>query len=202
MGNGNGVIPHVNGRDLKIGVSGIIGSYSQKAAFGWAAENDISRYDAMYLIEIGPVLAHVESGAADIGIFPIYNTSVGLIEPAFQAMSQHNFAIIDKHQLFVHHYLLALPNVTKDMLTAIASQRPAIDQCERRLHREWKHVNIDYTADTATAAKYLSEGKLPPTTGVIASKSTAGLYGLEVLQDNFQDDTDNATTFLVIKQRR
>ena len=54
--------------------------------------------------------------------------------------------------------------------------------------------------DTAEAARRLSEGKLPKTAGVIANKSCANLYGLDILQESIHDLKHNLTLFLGIKR--
>jgi prephenate dehydratase len=54
--------------------------------------------------------------------------------------------------------------------------------------------------DTAEAARRLSEGKLPKTSGVIANKACADLYGLEILQESIHDLKHNLTLFISIKK--
>jgi len=189
-------------RHVRIGVSGEEGSFSAKAALGWAAENGMTDFQIVHLVEIEPVLAAIAvGGQIDLGVFPLFNNSVGLIEPALDAIEKYNFCRIDKVPLLVEQCLLARKGVTVEQILTITSQGPAIEQCQRRLHRHWRHVDIDLYSDTAKAAHDLANGILPATTAVIASRDAARIYGLNVLEKPFQDDAENMTAFLVVKQR-
>ena len=197
-GNANGPLSSTT----IVGVSGDIGSFSEKAASGWIAENEVRDTKLEYLIEIENVLAALTKGSIGVGVFPIFNNSIGIIDPAIEAMSKYNFTIVDKIPLLVEHCLLVRTGVSKEQIDTITSQQPAIDQCERRLHRYWRHTKIDPYADTAKAARDLAEGVLPETTAVIGSLKNSKVYGLDVLERPFQDDAENMTVFLVARQRR
>ncbi|XP_051213316.2 arogenate dehydratase 2-like isoform X2 [Lolium perenne] len=72
----------------------------------------------------------------------------------------------------------------------------ALAQCEQTLTK----LGIDHREavdDTAGAAKYIAEQKLQDT-GAVASSLAAQLYGLDILAENIQDDTDNVTRFMML----
>nr|GMD15979.1 arogenate dehydratase/prephenate dehydratase 2, chloroplastic [Ipomoea batatas] len=71
----------------------------------------------------------------------------------------------------------------------------ALAQCENTL-TELGLVR-EAVDDTAGAAKYVAFHKLKDT-GAVASLTAAKIYGLDVLAQNIQDDSDNVTRFLML----
>ncbi len=119
---------------------------------------------------------------------------------AFEAMGRHLFTLVDEVVLEVHQCLLTMPGVTKDAVTAIATHPQAIAQCEQYIKTELPHAQLIPWEDTAKAARDLRDGKLPPTTAVIAPARAAQLYDLIVLEKEIQDQHPNLTTFIVVKK--
>ncbi len=85
------------------------------------------------------------------------------------------------------------------------SHPQALAQTKGTLQREyadkWQVSGEGILVDQATAASALAEGKLPPTTAVIASRVCAELFGLTVLAEGLQDLAENWTTFMWIEPR-
>src|SRR5207247_1370805 len=73
----------------------------------------------------------------------------------------------------------------------------ALAQCDRYLHsRQIKPVAFH---DTAGAARAVAEQRKPGT-AAIASKAAAIRYGLYVLAESIQDDSENRTRFVVVEK--
>jgi len=68
------------------------------------------------------------------------------------------------------------------------------------LKRMWPDIELVPYADTALAAKDLSEGVLPRTTAVVASARAAEMYGLDILDEKIQDLKFNYTVFIAAKK--
>ena len=62
-----------------------------------------------------------------------------------------------------------------------------------------KKLNENVRADTAGSAKYISEAK-DKSKGAIASKLSAEIYNLEILNSNIQDEKENVTRFLIMQK--
>lgn len=186
-------------KNIKIGVSGDAGSFSEEAGILYANREDFIP-DITYCIDMEGVLSALEKGIIEFGIFPVVNSRGGLVQSAFEAMGRHLFTLVDEVWMEVHQCLLALPGITKDKITAIATHPQAISQCERYIKKEFPHAEILPWEDTAKAAKDLRDGLLLPTTGVIAPARAAQLYGLVVLEKGIQDQHPNLTTFIVVKR--
>jgi prephenate dehydratase len=85
-------------------------------------------------------------------------------------------------------------------ITEIHSHQQALRQCKDYLSEHFWTRPLIEDDDTAEAARRLSEGKLSSTSGVIANKACAELYGLEILQESIHDLKHNLTLFLGIKK--
>jgi prephenate dehydratase len=181
---------------MNIGISGAKGSFSEEAAGIYAKSLNLSDIKIEYLISVENVLEALENGSIERGIFPIENSNGGIVIEAVYAMAKHRFTIEKLFEIDVHQTLLAAPGINPDQITVITSHDQALKQCRMYLKRKWPGVDILPYPDTAKAAKDLSEGTLPKTTAVIASKSCAALYKLDVLEESIQDLKFNFTTFV------
>ncbi len=183
--------------EVKIGVMGAKGSFSEKAAEEYIKEQSISSAAIVPLVSAESVLASLATGDIDLGIFPIENSNGGIVLEAVHAMAAHTFNIKQLFEIDVHHMLLVQPGVTSSHITAISSHDQALKQCRMYLKRIWPDADIEPYADTAKAAEDLSIGTLPDTTAVIAPRRCAEMYGLEILEESIQDLKFNYTTFVV-----
>ena len=182
--------------DVRIGISGAKGSFSEEAARAYAKKVKLQKFSLDYLISVENVLAALESGSVDVGIFPIENSTGGVVTEAVQAMAKHNFEIKSMFDIDIKQNLLVRGDVTRDAIKTITSHEQALKQCKDYLKRTWKKARIQEYEDTAKAAEDLASGKLPATTAVIASKAAADIYKLKVLEAGVQDLKENSTTFI------
>lgn len=186
-------------KKIRVGVSGDRGSFSEEAAMIYS-ESSGTNIAIAYLIDMEGVLAALDAGTIDLGIFPVVNSRGGLVHPAFQAMGRYLFEMIDEIWLNVNQSLLSKKNVTKEKIKAVASHSQALVQCERYLEKEFPKAKLIEWEDTAKAARDLALGKLGKDTAVIAPARSAAIYGLDVLEKNIQDMHPNLTTFIVVQK--
>lgn len=185
---------------MKIGIMGARGSFSEEAARKYIETEKIANAEIQYLVSAENVLASLESGESDLGIFPIENSNGGIVIEAVHAMAKHRFQIKKMFEIDVHHNLLVAPGVKADQITAVASHDQALKQCRMYLKRRWPGVELQEYADTAKAAEDLAAGTLPKTTAVIAAKAAATMYGLEILEESIQDLKFNYTSFVAAER--
>lgn len=181
----------------KIAVSGDPGSFSEEAGLLYAQRMNLEP-NLLFATDMEGVLATVERGDAEIGIFPVVNSRGGLVRPAFHAMGRHNFQYIDEIWLEVYQCLLVRPGTKKEDITRVTSHSQALSQCERYLQKNLPGVPLQEWQDTALAAHDLANGVLPATDAVIAPARAAHIYGLELLEKGIQDQHPNLTTFIVV----
>lgn len=180
---------------MHIGISGAPGSFSQEAALKFDPNAQIE-----FLVSVENVLSELEKGTIERGIFPIENSTGGIVIEAVYAMAKHQFEIEKLFEIEVNQNLIVQKGVTASDVTAITSHDQALKQCRMYLKRMWPDIDLVPYADTALAAKHLSDGTLPRTTAVVASARAAELYGLDLLDEKIQDLKFNYTVFIVAKK--
>lgn len=183
-----------------IGVSGDKGSFSEEAGIIYAGREGLEP-NISFSIDMEGVLRDLNNGKIDLGIFPVVNSRGGLVRPAFDAMGNYLFKVIDEVWMEVHQCIMMLPGTKKEDITKITTHSQAIAQCERYLKREFPQAELVEWTDTAKAAKDLSEGKISADSAVIAPSRSAQIYNLEIIDKGIQDNHPNLTTFIVVSAK-
>ena len=94
---------------------------------------------------------------------------------------------------------MALPGESLDGIKVIYSHPQALAQCEDFLRK--LETEIMPTYDTAGSAKRIKEAGLKGCAAV-ASKRAAQIYGLEILAEKIETNTNNYTRFFVISKNK
>src|SRR3989338_2864683 len=187
--------------NLRIGISGAEGSFSEEAAREYAKTSNLKEFSLAYLISVENVLSSLEGRAIGLGIFPIENSTGGVVTETVHAMAKHNFDIKKLFDIDIHQNLLVREGMGKSEITTITSHEQALKQCRAYLKSEWPSTKIEEYEDTAKAAEDLAADKLPRSTAVIASAAAAKLYKLKILEKSIQDLKTNYTTFIAASAR-
>lgn len=179
-----------DGTKVRVAYQGVPGAYSEAAALKAYPQCETVPCD-----QFEDAFKAVELWLVDKAVLPIENSVGGSIHRNYDLLLRHRLHIVGEVQLVVNHCLLGLRGVRKEELKRVLSHPQALSQCEMNLSKLGVvKVNAD---DTAGAAQIVaSEGVKD--TGAIASARAAQIYGLDILQERFQDDCDNVTRFLVL----
>ena len=170
-----------------VAYQGEVGAYSEEGVLAmWPLATPVP------LTSIRKVFEAVEVGRADYGLVPMDNSQAGSINETYDLFLKHGLHLVGETIVRVDHCLLALPGVAIDDLEEIVSHPQAIAQCEEFLTALNRSIRAEY--DTAGAAKRINDEKLE-STGAIASRRAAELYGLRVLAERIQTYPDNYTRF-------
>ena len=171
---------------------GPIGSFTHQAAE--------SRFGAMssYLSinSITGVFEQVATSRAKYGVIPIENSSNGIVNDTFSALSNYNLKIIAEVALDIHHCLATNEDEIKN-ITRIYSKDIAFEQCYNFLKETGLHDNVELIPVESTAkAAQLAKGK--KNSAAICSNIAAKIYDLPLLFENIEDHKKNRTRFLII----
>ncbi len=183
---------------MKIGISGAKGSFSEEAARTYAKNAGIEDFSLDYLINVENVLSALDKGSIGLGIFPIANSTGGVVTEAEEAVAKHSFAVKKLFGIDIRQNLLARKGIEKSAITKIVSHDQALKQCREYLKKNWPNAAVEEYEDTAKAAEDLASGKLPDSTAVIASRIAAEIYDLQIVEESIQDLTSNFTTFIAV----
>ena len=169
---------------------GINGAYSEMAGknlFPSAESLACSTFEEMFL--------SVKEGKADVAIVPIENSRAGRVADTQRLIPESDLKIVGEYFLEVKHNLIALPGTKISEIKRIHSHEQGIAQCRKKIINLKKEMVV--AADTAGAAKKISELKNKED-AAIASELASKIYGLEILESNFQDSHNNVTRFLIM----
>lgn len=183
-------------KPMRVGVMGGIGSFSEQAALDYLKDHHISNYELFYPISCENVLKSLEKEEVDLGIFPIENSTAGLVVEAIYAASQHDFEIQEIFDFDVVHCLHVLPGVKREEITKVMSHPQALKQCKGYLAKTFPQAELIEATDTAEGARILAQNPEERGLAVIAPKRAAEIYELETLEEGIQDLDTNFTRFI------
>lgn len=142
------------------------------------------------------VFENMKQDPTMIGIMAIENTIAGSLLHNYELLRESGCTIVGEHKTHISHCLCALPEQKMEELTEVHSHPVALAQCRRYLSRH-QNLKIVEDEDTAGAAKWIAENNLKGV-AALCHADAARLYGLEVLENNVEDNPHNYTRFLVL----
>ena len=111
---------------------------------------------------------------------------------------KYRLNIYAEHFHPVEHHLLSLPGSKIKDIENVYSHAQALSQSTEFIRKNNFVENV--RADTAGSAKYVSEKK-NKNKAAIASKLSAKIYNLNILESNIEDEKGNVTRFLIMGKK-
>ncbi len=139
------------------------------------------------------------AGEADLGMIPIENSVAGRVADIHHLMPTAKLHIIAEWFLPIRNQLMAPKGATLSTIKSVESHVMALGQC-RKIIRQLKLKPI-VAADTAGSAREVAESK-DTTRAAIASRLAAEIYGLNILKENVEDETNSTTRFIVLSREK
>ena len=175
---------------LRVAYSGVEGAFAHVATmriFGEPGEK-------VACPDFATAYRSVESGACHCAVLPIENSYAGDVGQVMDLAWRGSLTISGIYDLPLSQCLLAKPSVTLAEVREVVSHPQALAQCQPYLRRQgW----IQTTAvNTAVAARTVAAGERREV-AVIAARETADLYGLQVLENDINEQKSNTTRFAV-----
>ena len=182
---------------MRIAYQGIPGSNSEAASAVFANNQGFS--DPVYIpaVHSRGVIDMLRRGEADYGVMATRNLIAGTVGESEEALDGFSFRIVDAQWLPVHHCLFVRREGVR--IDTIASHVQALGQCRDHLKKLYPGMAFREVEDTALAARYLAEGRLPETTAVLCRRNAGEMFGLHLLTEKLEDDPRNMTEFVLIK---
>ena len=188
---------------LVVGVQGGEGSFSEEAGRTYIVRQGEQFPPARirHLYTTSNVLQALHRGEIDYGVFAIQNAAGGVVMESIRALSDTNCEILEMVDLVINHSIMHHPDADFEEIDTLISHPQALAQCAKSLNARFPHLKLTSgegdRIDQALCAKDLSEGALPKTTAVLASRVCAGKFGLVIHADGLQDLGErNLTTFV------
>lgn len=176
---------------MKVAFQGEKGAYSEEAIFKhWGKE--VKSVPRPYLRD---VYSAVEAGEADYGLVPVENTIEGTIVRAYDLLNERTLKASGEEIHRIQHCLIAHPESELGNIKKAYSHPQALGQSREYLENH----NIEAVSfyDTAGSVKWIKENDIRDAAGV-ASSQAASEYGMKILAQGIETNTENYTRFLVI----
>lgn len=139
----------------------------------------------------------VEEGKAKYCMIPIGNSYAGRVAEIHNLIPKTSLSIVSEYFQKIEHQLLAIKGAKIEDIKEVYSHPQALMQCNENINKlGFKPVRY---SNTALAAKEISEMK-DKSKAALASGLAGQLYGLDVLKEHMEDDSNNTTLFLVFSK--
>jgi prephenate dehydratase len=173
-----------------VAFQGEAGAYSEQAVYGY-----FGKVEAVPCESFDSVFENVSSGKCEAGLIPIENSLAGSIHQNYDLLLNNVLYITGEYFLRVRHCLIALPGVQITEIKKAISHPQALGQCAAYLKKYG--IGSEAVFDTAGSVKMLKESGLRDT-AAIASRQAAEIYGMQILEQDIEDNPENYTRFLSI----
>ena len=135
-----------------------------------------------------------EKGECDVAVLPVENSFAGDVSQVTDLMYNGSLFIDGVYELTICQCLLGVEGSSIESIKTVKSHPQALDQCNEYIYDHgYKTIQAE---NTARAAKDVADKK-DITLDAIASKDTAKLYGLTVLEKGINQSNMNTTRFAV-----
>jgi chorismate mutase / prephenate dehydratase len=142
---------------------------------------------------IADVFTEVSKGRADYGVVPVENSTEGSVTHTLDMFVDSELKIVAQIILPIQQCLIS--KVKLDQIKKVYSHPQPIAQCREYIQTRLHHVEMVETSSTTRAAELAAQ---EPGAAAIASALAAERYGLNILEKDIQDSSNNATRFFVL----
>jgi len=144
---------------------------------------------------IADIFTEVSKGRADYGVVPVENSTEGVVTHTLDMFVDSDLKIVSQIVLPIQYCLAAKSKVAKSKVQKIYVHPQALGQCRSWIQKNLPHVEILEASSNARSAELTAKDKsAAAVTGFLAAEK----YGLEILEQDIQDNAANATRFLVL----
>jgi chorismate mutase/prephenate dehydratase len=178
--------------EFKVGFQGVPASFSHQALneyFGNEVKTE-------HFQNFKDVFEAVQKGDIKYGVLPIENSSTGGISEVYDLMREYGFYIVGEKCVKVDHNLMGIKAAEICDINEVYSHTQGFLQCKEFFDNHSSWTLIPYF-NTAKSAEYVSKENLKNKV-CVASKKAAEVYGLKILKENINYNSNNYTRFIII----
>ena len=175
-----------------VGFQGEIGAYSEKAINLYFSKASSKAYKTF-----SDLFDALENEQIELAILPIENSIEGSVTESYELLLKSKVTVVGEINVKIEHCLISHHDTSKDDIDVIYSHTQALGQCKAYLKNSGCDAVTTY--DTAGSVKMIKEKNMKRA-AAIASKDTAKLYDMSVIEENIQDHEDNFTRFFCLSK--
>ncbi|WP_300001967.1 bifunctional chorismate mutase/prephenate dehydratase [uncultured Cedecea sp.] len=187
-----------NPQSARIAFLGPKGSYSHLAARQYAARH-FEQFIESGCAKFQDIFKQVETGQADLAVVPIENTSSGSINDVYDLLQNTHLSIVGEMTIPIDHCVLVCAPTELEKIHTVYSHPQPFQQCSQFINR-YPHWKIEYCESTSAAMEKVAQSNSPHV-AALGNEAGGALYGLQVLERNLANQTQNITRFIVLARK-
>jgi len=142
---------------------------------------------------IPDVFSEVSKRRADYGVVPVENSTEGVVTHTLDMFVDSDLKIVSQIVLPISHCLVS--KAKKDKIKKLFVHPQTLAQCRGWIQKNLPHAELIETSSNARSVELTLAEK---NTGALAGVLAAEKYNVPVLEHDVQDNSANATRFLVL----
>ena len=179
----------------RVGFLGPLGTFTEQALM---TQPDLAAAEHVLFRTMPDVLDAVETGEVDLGFVAIENSIEGTVNLTQDELAfNHELLIQREVVLNIEHCLMAKAGTSLADVKVVLSIPVASAQCHTFLRTQAGQAELRASNSTAEAARMVAE-ELGPGTAAVAPRTSAALYGLQILAADIADHPGNQTRFVLV----
>lgn len=185
----------INKKEGKVGFFGVSGSFCEEAMLKYFDKvNEPKAYD-----EFEDVFVALKNDEIDYGVLPIENSSTGAISQVYDLLYKYGFYIVGEECIKINQNLIGVKGTTINGIKEVYSHPQPFEQSSEFLkdYPEWKLIPFHSTSVSAKLIRDLNDKSKV----AIASNRAASIYGLDIIKENINNQSENSTRFIVISKK-
>ena len=176
---------------MKIAYLGPKGSFSHHVV-----QTAFPKEELHAFANITDVIKAYEQGLVDYSVVPVENSIEGSVHESLDYLfHQARIQAVAEIVQPIHQQLMAVPGQSK--IEKIFSHPQALAQGKKFIEDHYPEAQLEVTASTAYAARFIAEHPDQPF-AAIAPRNSAAEYGLELIAEDIQEMEANFTRFWVL----
>lgn len=189
-------VEELDWKNSRVVFQGTDGAYSQAAMHKFFSKD----VNSFHVQTFRDAMEAIEEGSADFAVLPIENSSAGAVNEVYDLLVEFENYIVGETFLPIENTLAGLPGTTLSQIERVYSKAEALMQTSRFLekHGDWQQISVSNTA--AAAKKVLKEQD--HSQAAVCSAYAAQVYGLSVLAEDINDETNNVTRFIIVTNQK
>jgi prephenate dehydratase len=177
---------------VKIGFQGESGSYSEIAALTF-----FSKFKSCFIPfrSFQDLFDNVDNSHIDAAIVPIENSIEGSVNEAYDLLVEKHLFVTGEIYQRIRHCLIVNKQYREPK--TVFSHPQALAQCRNYIRK--KSLESVPLYDTAGSVKFIKEHAMLDASA-IASKRSAEIYDMKIIEEGIEDKNNNFTRFLIVSK--
>ncbi len=194
------------GDKIRVGIQGGQGSFNEQALF----ENKEKIFgdkeiEIVYLYATENVLHALSVHEIDYGQFALFNVLGGVVEETIVNVGKYNFEYVSSYKTRISHALMKKKGVTLEKIDTVMAHPQVFLQTKDTMAKKYPNLRqISGEGEMIThskVAELLASGELPDNIAVMGSSLLAGIFNLDIVETNLEDNKENYTFFVLVKPK-